>query len=61
MQLSGKSKRICIFFTVCLEFTLNFEHFEKKNELHSIRISEIIDFERRAYLNPLTVLFLKTL
>ena len=61
MQLSKKLKRICIFFIVCLEFTLNFEYFEKKNELHSVRISEVIDFERRAYLNALKVLFLKTL
>ena len=30
MQLSEKSKKICQFFIVCLEFTLNFENFEKK-------------------------------
>ena len=50
MQLSEKSKQICQFFIACLEFTLNFEHFEK-NEPHSISFSEVIDFERRAYLN----------
>ena len=50
MQLSEKSKQNCQFFIACLEFTLNFKHFEK-NEPHSICISEVIDFERRAYLN----------
>ena len=34
-----------------MESTLNFEHFEK-NERHSSNISEVIDSERRAYLNP---------
>ena len=51
MQLTKKSKKICQFFIVCLEFTLNFEHFEKINEPRRISISEVIDFERRAYLN----------
>ena len=51
MQLTKKSKKICKFFIVCLEFTLNFEHFEKINEPRRISISEVIDFERRAYLN----------
>ena len=30
MQLSEKSKKFCQFFIACLEFTLNFDHFEKK-------------------------------
>ena len=48
MQLSEKPKTFYQF----LESTLNFEHFEKKkNEPHSSSISEIIDSERRAYLN----------
>ena len=34
-----------------LECTLNFENFEKKSEPHSSSISEVIDSERRAYLN----------
>ena len=34
-----------------LESKLNFEHFEKKNEPHSLSISSIIDSEKRGYLN----------
>ena len=44
-----------------MESTLNFEHFEKKPEPHSLSISEVLDSERHAYLNALKVLFLKTL
>ena len=52
-----KTKNIFSFF----ESTLSFEHFEKKNEPHSSSISEVIDSERRAYLNAGKVLFLKIL
>ena len=38
-------------FIAFLEFTLNFEHFEKKFEPHRLSISEIINSERRGYLN----------
>ena len=31
--------------------TLNFEHFQKKIEPHSLSISEIFDSERRDYRN----------
>ena len=52
MQLSEKPKIFCQFFIAFLESTLNFEHFEtKKNESHNSSISEVIDSERRAYLN----------
>ena len=34
-----------------LQSTLNLEHFQKKNEPHSSSISEVIDSERRGYLN----------
>ena len=51
MQLSKKFKLFCCNFIVVLESTLNFEHFEKKNESHSLSISEIINSERRSYLN----------
>ena len=43
-------KHFSIFYRN-LESTLNFEHFENKNEPHSLSISEVIDSERRAYLN----------
>ena len=61
MQLSEKLK-ICSIFIAFLESTLSFSHFEKKKkELRSLSISEVIDSERRAYLNLYGVLFLKTL
>ena len=44
-------KKFVKLFIACLEFILNVEYFKKKNESHSISISEVIDFERRAYLN----------
>ena len=47
MQLSEKLKP----FSGFLEYTLNFEHFEKKDEPHSSSIYEVTDSERRAYLN----------
>ena len=52
MQLSEKPKTFFEFFIAFLESKVNFEHFEKKkNESHNLSISEVIDFERRAYLN----------
>ena len=51
MQLSKKPKTFCRNLIVFLECTLNFEHFENKNERHSLSISEIIDSERQGYLN----------
>ena len=65
MQLSEKLKSFSQFFIALLESSLNFEHFEKKDEPHSSIISEVIDFQRRAYLkglvseNPLAVNVLK--
>ena len=61
MQLSEKLKILCSIFIAFLESTLSFNHFEKKKkELRSLSISEVIDSERRAYLNLYGVLFLKT-
>ena len=50
-RLSEKLKPFSEFFIAFLEFTLNFKHFVKKNEPHSLSTSEVIDSERRAYLN----------
>ena len=55
MQLSEKAKTFFFFFNFVnfitfFESTLNFEHFFL-NEPHSSSISEVIDSERRAYLN----------
>ena len=39
------------FFIAFLKCALNFERFQKKDEYPSLIISEIIDAERRGYLN----------
>ena len=39
------------FFIKFLKCTWNLEHFQKKDEYPSVIISEIIDAERRCYLN----------
>ena len=51
MQLSQKPKIFPPPFTAFLRSTLNSEHFEKRSEPHTLCISEIIDCERRAYVN----------
>ena len=61
MQLSKKPKMFCCYFIAFLRSIFNFQRFENKNEPHSLSISEIIDSERRGYLNALKVLSLKTL
>ena len=48
MQLSQKGKKISEFFSVFYEFRLNFEQFEKKDDLHSLCVLEITDRKRRA-------------
>ena len=45
MQLSKKPKRFCSIFIAFLESTLNCQHFERKNEPHSLSVSAIIDSE----------------
>ena len=49
--LSQKQKIFSGFFIVFLKCALNLEHFQKKDEYSSLIISEIIDAERRGYLN----------
>ena len=39
------------FFIEFLKCAWNFKHFQKKDEFSSLIISEIIDAERRGYLN----------
>ena len=52
MQLSKKpNQTFCGIFIAFLETTLNFQHFIKENEPTNLSISEIIDSERRGYLN----------
>ena len=49
--LSPKQKTFSRFFIAFLEIPWKLEHFQKKDEYPSLIISEIIDAERRGYLN----------
>ena len=49
--LSKKQKIFSGFFIAFLKCAWNLEHFQKKDEYPSVIISEIIDAERRGYLN----------
>ena len=49
--LSQKQKTFSGFFITFLKGAWNLEHFQKKDEYPSVIISEIIDVERRGYLN----------
>ena len=49
--LSRKPKTFSEFFIAFLKCAWNLEHFLKKDEYPSLIISQIIDAERRGYLN----------
>ena len=49
--LSQKQKTFSGFFIAFLKCATNLEHFQKKDEYPSLIISEIIDAEKRGYLN----------
>ena len=49
--LSKKQKTFSGFFIAFLQYALNFEHLEKKDEYPSLVISKVIDSERGGYLN----------
>ena len=49
--LSQKQKTFSWFLIAFLKFAWNLEHFQKNDEYSSLIISEIIDAERRGYLN----------
>ena len=49
--LSQKQKTFSIFFILFLKCARNLQHFPEKVEYPNLIISEIIDAERRAYLN----------
>ena len=48
---SHKQNTFSWFFIAYLKCAWNFEHFQKKDEYPRLIISEIIDAERRGYLN----------
>ena len=41
-----KRKILCHFFIAFLKFTSNFQYFEKKDQAHSLSVSNIIDSKR---------------
>ena len=49
--LSNQQKTFFEIFIAFLECAWNLEHFQRKDEYPSLIISEIIDAERRGYLN----------
>ena len=49
--LSQKQKTFSGFFIAFVKCAWNLEHFQKKDEYPSLIISEIIDAEKRGYLN----------
>ena len=49
MQISPKPKTFSPFFIASMKSTLNSEYFEKKDQSHSLSITEIIDCEPGSY------------
>ena len=49
MQISPKPKTFSEFFISSMKSTLNSEYFEKKDQSHSLSITEIIDCETGSY------------
>ena len=59
--LSNKKKIFSWLFIASLKWAWNLEHFQKKDEYPSLIISEIIDAERRGYLNVQKVFLQNTI
>ena len=51
MQVSRKLKMFLQFLSAYLKSPANAEHFEKKDEAHGSGISQVLDYEKRGYLN----------
>ena len=49
MQISPKPKTFSRFFIASMKSTLNFEYFKKKDQSHSLSITENIDCETGSY------------
>ena len=49
MQISPKPKTFSRFSIASMKSTLNSEYFEKKDQSHSLSITEIIDCEPGSY------------
>ena len=49
MQISVKPKTFSEFCIASMKFTLNSEYFEKKDQSHTLSITEFIDCETGSY------------
>ena len=49
MQISPKPKTFSLCFISSMKSTLNSEYFDKKDQSHSLSITEIIDCETGSY------------
>ena len=61
MMTSLKQKTCSRFFIAFLKSTLNLEYFEKKDQSHSLSITEVINCDTGSYLNVQKAMFLATL
>ena len=61
MQTSLKQEACSGFFIAFLECTLNLEYLEKKDQSHSLSITEIINFETGSHFNVQKAILLATL
>ena len=61
MQISRKLKTFSGFFIAFLKSRLNLKYFERKDQSHSLSITEIINFETSNYLNVQKAIFHATL
>ena len=61
MQTSMKLKTCSRFFIAFLKSALNLEYFEKKDQSHSLSITEIINCETGSYLRAQKAIFHATL
>ena len=61
MQISLKMKTCSPFCIAFLNYTLNLEYIEKKDQSQSLSVTEIINCERGSYLNVQKAIFHATL
>ena len=61
MQIYLKLTTYSRFFMAILQSTLKLEYFEKKDQSHSLSITEIINSETSSYLNVQKAIFRATL
>ena len=61
MQIYLKLTTYSRFFMAFLQSTLKLEYFEKKDQSHSLSITEIINSETNSYLNVQKAIFRATL